>query len=84
MVLHGGSGIPTDQIKKAISMGISKINVNTELQLSFAAATTKYFADGKEKIGKGYDPRKIFADGVKAMKQTIKDKMIEFGSINKA
>lgn len=84
MVLHGGSGIPTDQIKKAISMGISKINVNTELQLSFCEATTKYFAEGKEKIGKGYDPRKIMADGVIAMKKTIADKMKEFGSVNKA
>ena len=84
MVLHGGSGIPLDQIKKAITMGISKINVNTELQLAFSKATSKYFSEGKEKIGKGYDPRKIMADGVIAIKQTIADKMKEFGSINKA
>lgn len=84
MVLHGGSGIPADQIKKSISMGISKINVNTELQLAFSAATSKYFKEGKENVGKGYDPRKIFANGVNAMKETIKGKMIEFGSINKA
>ena len=84
MVLHGGSGIPSDQVKKAISLGISKINVNTELQLAFCDATSKYFKDGLDKIGKGYDPRKIMANGVIAMKQTIKDKIHEFGSNNKA
>ena len=84
MVLHGGSGIPRDQVQKAISLGISKINVNTELQLSFCDATRKYFDAGSDKIGKGYDPRKIMAGGVIAMKDTIREKIREFGSNNKA
>ena len=84
LVLHGGTGIPTDMIKKAISLGVSKINVNTECQLSFAAATRKYFEEGKDLSGKGFDPRKVLAPGFEAIKETVKEKMELFGSINKA
>lgn len=84
LVLHGGSGIPQDQIEKAISMGISKVNVNTEFQLSFAAATRKYIEAGKDKEGKGFDPRKLLNPGFEAIKATVKEKMELFGSINKA
>ncbi len=84
LVLHGGTGIPADMIKKAISLGVSKINVNTECQLSFAAATRKYIEDGKDLQGKGFDPRKLLADGVEAIKATVKEKMELFGSVNKA
>ena len=84
LVLHGGTGIPADMIKKAISLGVSKINVNTECQLSFAAATRKYIEEGKDLVGKGFDPRKILAPGVEAIKATVKEKMELFGSVGKA
>lgn len=84
LVLHGGTGIPADMIQKAISLGVSKINVNTECQLAFAAATRKYIEEGKDLQGKGFDPRKIIAPGFEAIKATVKEKMELFGSINKA
>ena len=84
LVLHGGTGIPEDMIKKAISLGVSKINVNTECQLSFAAATRKYIEAGKDLEGKGFDPRKLLAPGFEAIKETVKEKMELFGSVNKA
>jgi len=84
LVLHGGTGIPADQITKAISLGIAKINVNTELQLAFAAATRKYIEEGKDLESKGFDPRKLLNPGYVAMKQVIKDKLTMFGSVNKA
>ena len=84
LVLHGGTGIPSDMIKKAISLGVSKINVNTECQLAFAEATRKYIEAGKDLQGKGFDPRKLLADGVEAIKATVKEKMELFGSVNKA
>ena len=84
LVLHGGTGIPTDMIKKAIDLGVSKINVNTECQLSFAEATRKYIEEGKDQQGKGYDPRKLLAPGAEAIKATVKEKMELFGSVNKA
>ena len=84
LVLHGGTGIPADMIKKAISLGVSKINVNTECQLAFAAATRKYIEEGKDQQGKGYDPRKLLAPGFEAIKATVKEKMELFGSVNKA
>ena len=84
LVLHGGTGIPADMIKKAISLGVSKINVNTECQLSFAAATRKYIEEGKDLQGKGFDPRKLLAPGFDAIKETVKEKMELFGSVNKA
>lgn len=84
LVLHGGTGIPEEMIKKAISLGVSKINVNTECQLSFAAATRKYVEEGKDLQGKGFDPRKLLAPGFEAIKATIKGKMELFGSVNKA
>ncbi len=84
LVLHGGTGIPADMIKEAISLGVSKINVNTECQLAFAAATRKYVEAGKDLVGKGFDPRKLLADGVEAIKATVKEKMELFGSVNKA
>ena len=84
LVLHGGTGIPADQIKKAISLGVSKINVNTECQLSFAAATREYIEAGKDLAGKGLDPRKLLAPGVEAIKATVKEKMELFGSVGKA
>ncbi|PKK93617.1 MAG: fructose-1,6-bisphosphate aldolase, class II [Tenericutes bacterium HGW-Tenericutes-6] len=84
LVLHGGTGIPAEQVKKAISMGVSKINVNTELQLAFAAATRKYIEEGKDQKGKGFDPRKLLDPGYQAIKQVIKDKLEMFGSVNKA
>lgn len=84
LVLHGGTGIPADMIKKAISLGVSKINVNTECQLAFAAATRKYIEAGKDLVGKGFDPRKLLADGTQAIKDTVKEKMELFGSVNKA
>lgn len=84
LVLHGGTGIPEDQIKKAISLGVSKINVNTELQLQFAAATRKYVEEGKDKEGKGYDPRKLLKPGCEAMVAIVKEKIKEFGSDGKA
>ncbi len=84
LVLHGGTGIPEDMIKKAISLGVSKINVNTECQLSFAAATRAYVEAGKDLQGKGFDPRKLLAPGFEAIKATVKEKMELFGSIGKA
>ncbi len=84
LVLHGGTGIPDDMIKKAISLGVAKINVNTECQLSFAAATRKYIEAGKDLEGKGYDPRKLLAPGTEAIKATVKEKMELFGSVGKA
>ncbi len=84
LVLHGGTGIPADMIKKAISLGVSKINVNTECQLSFAAATRAYIEAGKDEQGKGYDPRKLLAPGFEAIKATVKEKMELFGSVGKA
>ena len=84
LVLHGGTGIPEDMIKKAISMGVSKINVNTECQISFAEATRKYIEAGKDLEGKGFDPRKLLAPGAEAIKATVKEKMEIFGSIGKA
>jgi fructose-bisphosphate aldolase class II len=84
LVLHGGTGIPEDMIKKAISLGVAKINVNTECQLSFAAATRKYVEAGKDLEGKGFDPRKLLAPGVDAIKATVKEKMELFGSVGKA
>ena len=84
LVLHGGTGIPADMIKKAIDLGVSKINVNTECQLAFTAATRKYIEEGKDRQGKGYDPRKVLAPGFEAIKATVKEKMELFGSVNKA
>ena len=84
LVLHGGTGIPEDMIKKAISLGVSKINENTECQLSFAAATRKYIEAGKDLEGKGFDPRKLLAPGAEAIKATVKEKMELFGSVGKA
>ena len=83
LVLHGGTGIPADMIKKAISLGVSKINVNTECQLAFAEATRKYIEAGKDLEGKGFDPRKLLAPGFEAIKATVKEKMELFGSIDK-
>lgn len=84
LVLHGGTGIPTDMIKKAISLGVAKINVNTECQLAFQAAIRKYVEDGKDLVGKGFDPRKLLAPGAQAIKDCVKEKMEIFGSIGKA
>ena len=84
LVLHGGTGIPEDMIKKAISLGVAKINVNTECQLTFAAATREYIEAGKDQQGKGYDPRKLLAPGAEAIKATVKEKMELFGSVGKA
>ena len=84
LVLHGGTGIPEDMIKKAISLGVAKINVNTECQLTFAAATREYIEAGKDKSGKGFDPRKLLAPGADAIKATVKEKMELFGSVGKA
>ncbi len=84
LVLHGGSGIPTHMIKKSISLGVSKINVNTELQVDFAAATRKYIEAGKDLEGKGFDPRKLLKPGFDAITATIKEKMVEFGSAGQA
>lgn len=84
LVLHGGTGIPTEMIKKAISLGVAKINVNTECQLAFQAATRKYVEEGKDLVGKGFDPRKLLSPGAQAIKDTVKEKMEIFGSIGKA
>jgi fructose-bisphosphate aldolase class II len=84
LVLHGGTGIPEDMIKKAISLGVAKINVNTECQTSFASATRKYIEEGKDLSGKGFDPRKLLAPGTEAIKATVKEKMELFGSVGKA
>ena len=84
LVLHGGTGIPADQIKKAISLGVSKINVNTECQIAFAEATRKYIEEGKDLQGKGFDPRKLLAPGSEAIKETVREKINLFGSAGKA
>lgn len=84
LVLHGGTGIPEEMVRKAISLGVSKVNVNTECQLSFAAATRKYIEEGKDQQGKGFDPRKLLAPGFDAIKATVKEKMELFGSVNRA
>lgn len=84
LVLHGGTGIPADMIKTAVSLGVSKINVNTECQLSFAAAVRKYIEEGKDLAGKGFDPRKLLAPGVEAIRETVREKMELFGSVGKA
>ncbi|MBQ8636449.1 MAG: class II fructose-1,6-bisphosphate aldolase [Clostridia bacterium] len=84
LVLHGGTGIPADMIKTAISLGVAKINVNTECQLYFQAATRKYIEEGKDLVGKGFDPRKLLAPGCVAIKEIVKEKMELFGSVNKA
>lgn len=84
LVLHGGTGIPENMIQEAISLGVSKINVNTECQLSFAAATRKYIEEGKDLQGKGFDPRKLLGPGVAAIKNTIKEKFTLFGGLGKA
>ena len=84
LVLHGGTGIPADMIKKAISLGVAKINVNTECQLYFQEATRKYIEEGKDLVGKGFDPRKLLAPGFEAIKVIVKEKMELFGSVNKA
>ena len=84
LVLHGGTGIPEDMIKRAISLGVSKINVNTECQLAFAEATRKYIEEGKDLQGKGFDPRKLLAPGAEAIKATVKEKMELFGSVGQA
>ena len=84
LVLHGGSGIPEEMICKAITLGVSKINVNTECQIVFAEATRKYIEEGKDLVGKGFDPRKVLAPGVEAIKATVREKMELFGSVGKA
>ena len=84
LVLHGGTGIPEDMIKKAISLGVAKINVNTECQLAFQEATRKYIEEGKDQQGKGFDPRKLLAPGAEAIKATVKEKMELFGSVDRA
>ena len=84
LVLHGGTGIPADQIQKSISLGVSKINVNTECQLAFAKATREYIEAGKDKEKKGFDPRKLLAPGAEAIKEKVKEKILLFGSNNKA
>ncbi|MCL2839415.1 MAG: class II fructose-1,6-bisphosphate aldolase [Defluviitaleaceae bacterium] len=84
LVLHGGTGIPVEMIQKAISLGVAKINVNTECQLAFAAATRKYIEDGNDQKGKGFDPRNLLAPGANAIKQVIKEKFELFGSVGKA
>ncbi len=84
LVLHGGTGIPDEQVKRAITLGVSKINVNTECQLVFTAATREYIEAGKDKVGKGFDPRKVLAPGVQAIQDKVKEKILLFGSDGKA
>ena len=84
LVLHGGSGIPEEMVKKAITLGVSKVNVNTECQIAFAEATRKYIEEGKDLVGTGFDPRKLLAPGYEAIKETVRSKMELFGSIGKA
>lgn len=84
LVLHGGTGIPSDMIKRAIELGVSKINVNTECQIEFAKETRKYIEDGLDKVGKGFDPRKLLKPGTEGIKRVVKDKMELFGSVNRA
>jgi fructose-bisphosphate aldolase class II len=83
LVLHGGTGIPEDMIRRAITLGVAKINVNTECQLSFQAATRKYIEEGKDLVGKGFDPRKLLAPGTAAIQQTVREKIALFGSTGK-
>ena len=84
LVLHGGTGIPDEMVKKAISLGVSKVNVNTECQLVFRDATRAYVEAGKDQQGKGFDPRKLLAPGTQAIKEKVNEKMELFGSVNKA
>ena len=84
LVLHGGTGIPADMIRKAISLGVAKINVNTECQIAFTAAVREYIEAGKDLTGKGFDPRKVLAPGTEAIKATVREKMELFGSVGKA
>ena len=84
LVLHGGTGIPADMIKRGIELGVSKINVNTECQLEFAKETRKYIEDGLDKVGKGFDPRKLLKPGTEGIKRVVKEKMELFGSVNRA
>lgn len=84
LVLHGGTGIPDEMVKKAISLGVAKINVNTECQIVFTEATRKYIEEGKDLEGKGYDPRKVLEPGYEAIKEKVKEKMEMFGSVGKA
>ncbi len=84
LVLHGGTGIPDDQVKKAVSMGVAKVNVNTECQIVFTAETRKYFEADQDKVGKGYDPRKVLKPGYEAIKDKVREKMEIFGSVGKA
>ena len=84
LVLHGGSGIPADQVKKAITLGVSKVNVNTECQIVFTEATRKYFEENKDKAPKGFDPRKVLKPGYGAIKEMVKEKMELFESVGKA
>ena len=84
LVLHGGTGIPAEMVKKAITLGVAKVNVNTECQLAFQEATRKYIEEGKDLQGKGFDPRKLLAPGAEAIKATVKEKMELFGSVGKA
>ena len=84
LVLHGGTGIPSEQVKKAISMGVSKVNVNTECQLAFAKATREYIENGKDKEGKGFDPRKLLAPGCEGIKEVVREKIEMFGSKDRA
>ena len=84
LVLHGGTGIPDEMVKEAISLGVSKINVNTECQLTFTAAVRTYFEADKDLVGKGYDPRKVLNPGYEAIIATVSEKMELFGSVNKA
>ena len=84
LVLHGGTGIPDDMIKKAITLGVAKININTECQIVFTEATRKYFEEGKDKVGKGFDPRKVLKPGYEAIIAKVKEKMELFGSVGKA
>ncbi|MDD7464528.1 MAG: class II fructose-1,6-bisphosphate aldolase [Anaerococcus sp.] len=84
MVLHGGTGIPEEQVKKAIELGVSKININTECQIAFTEATRKYFEEGKDKVGKGFDPRKVLKPGYEAIKETVREKVDFFDGENSA
>ena len=84
LVLHGGTGIPEEKVKKAINLGVAKVNVNTECQIAFSAATRKYIEEGKDLVGKGFDPRKVLAPGCEAIKDTVREKMEIFGCIGKA
>ncbi len=84
LVLHGGTGIPADMVKKAIDLGVAKINVNTECQIAFTAAVRKYIEEGKDLEGKGFDPRKVLKPGVEGIKSVVREKIQLFGSEGKA